>query len=376
MIPNEYNQLIEQYGEVMAKIGKEIEAERDVDNRADLSVKAKKRLKKFYNKKEFKKQKKMEKKEENKKAREEPTEQEKREDPVDNSSEIMKNKTNENDEVAIDNGHIASEASGTTEERQVHEGGEAIAAPGVTMEEEKTIFGCSDQQVKILRKDKLNEKKDELLNKCKSVSKVIIDLDFDKEMTIGGIGSLKNQLHYCYSHYRRSAAPLYFQLVGVGPKLAFSMLKSPGLSEWPIGVTGRKLEEITMIDAANYVYLSGDSDEILTELDSTKTYIIGGIVDHNHKKGLCHQKAIDLGLKTAKLPIVESGFKLATSAIITVDQVYLMLLKWQETKDWKIAISTAVPKRKLLVSPGDASTDCDAKERQTVLTKTSVNPLI
>ena len=49
------------------------------------------------------------------------------------------------------------------------------------------------------------------------------------------------------------------------------------------------------------IYLSADAEEVLTELDSSYLYIIGGIVDRNRYKNLTFDKAKRLGIRTAKL---------------------------------------------------------------------------
>ncbi|KAK6015213.1 hypothetical protein OSTOST_19365 [Ostertagia ostertagi] len=44
---------------------------------------------------------------------------------------------------------------------------------------------------------------------------------------------------------------------------------------------------------------------VLTKLDDTKVYVIGGLVDHNSQKGLCFEQAVKNRYDHARLPIDE-----------------------------------------------------------------------
>ncbi|GAA5930330.1 hypothetical protein JCM3775_004364 [Rhodotorula graminis] len=99
------------------------------------------------------------------------------------------------------------------------------------------------------------------------------------------------------------------------------------------------------------VYLTGDSPNVLTTLSPGHTYILGGIVDHNRYKNLCLDKANALGIAHAQLPIGEFLPELQTRKVLTVNQVYEILVGWVEEGEradgWREALRRVMPERKL-----------------------------
>ena len=66
--------------------------------------------------------------------------------------------------------------------------------------------------------------------------------------------------------------------------------------------------------------MPADAEDELSELEPSKAYIIGGIVDRNRYKGLCRSKAESDGVRTARLPIGDY-VKLHAAPVMTVNQV-------------------------------------------------------
>ena len=98
-------------------------------------------------------------------------------------------------------------------------------------------------------------------------------------------------------------------------------------------------------DEGEVIYLSSDSDYTLTELKPYSTYIIGGLVDKNREKGICHRRAVKKGVKTARLPIGEY-LDMASRKVLATNHVVEIMLQWLECGDWGEAFMRVIPKRK------------------------------
>lgn len=90
-----------------------------------------------------------------------------------------------------------------------------------------------------------------------------------------------------------------------------------------IALGHRKGEPRSTAAQSDIIYLTGDSPNILHTIDKGKTYVLGGIVDHNRYKLLCYDKAVAGGIAHAALPIAEFLPELKTRYILTVNQVSL-----------------------------------------------------
>ncbi|KII95276.1 hypothetical protein PLICRDRAFT_34118 [Plicaturopsis crispa FD-325 SS-3] len=209
-------------------------------------------------------------------------------------------------------------------------------------------------------------------------ARVVVDLGFDDMMSDKEVKSLCSQLAYTYSANRRSSSPfskILFTSLNGRTLERLESLNDAGYKRWTStewweegydalwtgerdtrsaadgAAKDTRESDQGMQDGANekkdsVVYLTADCDDELTELKEGETYIIGGICDHNRYKNLCLNKAQTSGIRTARLPIGRYLATLATRKVLTVNQVFEILLRWVETRDWEKALYSVMPKRK------------------------------
>lgn len=194
-------------------------------------------------------------------------------------------------------------------------------------------------------------KKTKFTTKLKSMSsddasslRIAIDLSFDDLMSDRDIHKLWKQVQRTYSINRRAKHPVQFYLTSFGgrSKTILEEIKC-NYGNWDVHIKTEPYSDV--FSQEDVVYLTSDSPNVLSEVDESKAYIIGGLVDHNHHKGLCYELAVQRGIAHAQLPITEF-VKLNSRKVITVNQVFEILLVFTETKDWREAFFKVIPARK------------------------------
>ncbi|KAK4549092.1 hypothetical protein LTR36_007548 [Oleoguttula mirabilis] len=208
----------------------------------------------------------------------------------------------------------------------------------------------------------------------------LIDCDFDDLMRENERISLAAQITRCYSDNKNSMFRAHLTVCSFGGQLrerfdnVLSHYKgwrgvrfldcdfaeaAEKANEWMLDeeagneLAGALSDPAELDEAAHaklkeegeVVYLSSESDETLTELKPYSTYIIGGLVDKNRKKGLCYKRATQRGVRTARLPIGEF-MEMQSRKVLATNHVNEIMLKWLECGDWGQAFLKVIPKRK------------------------------
>lgn len=182
--------------------------------------------------------------------------------------------------------------------------------------------------------------------------KVLIDCEFDELMNNKEIVSLSNQITRAYSAKRHCEYDILLAVTSFNKNLKLRFDKSvPQYRLWS-NIEFREndtLEEILPRDPEErkkYIYLTADTDEVITDLLPDHTYIIGGIVDKNRHKLICKKKAESLGLRMGKLPI-DQYIQMNGRQVLATSHVFELCCKWFELNhDWGRAFNEVLPPRK------------------------------
>jgi tRNA (guanine9-N1)-methyltransferase len=157
--------------------------------------------------------------------------------------------------------------------------------------------------------------------------------------------SLSQQLAYCHSTNKRLSQPLNLYFTGVGPRLK-AMMEHQNCQNWAVDIRYNESSQIPKPEESCYlgypeelpkdrlVYLSADSENLITTLDPGNIYLIGGLVDHNRHKLVTFNKAKAQGIAHGRLPIRECGVKLTTSCVLTVNHVVDIIAKYLELSNY------------------------------------------
>ncbi|KAF4676721.1 cytosolic iron-sulfur protein assembly [Perkinsus chesapeaki] len=187
---------------------------------------------------------------------------------------------------------------------------------------------------------------------------VLFDCEFRAQMHTRETISLAQQLMFCYGANKKCAWPL--RLVTACPEdgdMHQHLRKNSGLANWVcFTLDHRPLQSICASAPGRFVYLTADSDEVMWSFEPNCVYIIGGLVDKNRHKNITKEKADELGLRTARLPLGEVVDMGEHSKVLTVNHVLeIMAQLWQRQHskksvtedDWREVCLECLPGRKV-----------------------------
>eukprot|EP00934_Nitzschia_sp_Nitz4_P001496 Nitzschia sp. Nitz4//scaffold98_size77359//46788//47759//NITZ4_005550-RA/size77359-processed-gene-0.40-mRNA-1//-1//CDS//3329560763//1496//frame0 len=191
---------------------------------------------------------------------------------------------------------------------------------------------------------------------------ICLDCSFESLMQEREIASLAQQIRYCYSYNKKSPNPCLVSATSLedGSETLQHLHKEAGFAEWGSRLftcTNKSLEDYYANRKSKIVYLTSDSDTVLSTLDPESIYVIGGIVDRNRLKNTTLDRAKELGVATAQLPLDAHWTNRTSTPVLTCNHVLNILLKYREFgEDWAKALEEVLPRRKdgTFANPGDS----------------------
>uniref|UniRef100_A0A8B9V283 tRNA methyltransferase 10 homolog A n=1 Tax=Anas zonorhyncha TaxID=75864 RepID=A0A8B9V283_9AVES len=187
-----------------------------------------------------------------------------------------------------------------------------------------------------------------------STLRLIVDCSFDDLMVLKDVKKLHKQIQRCYAENRKAFHPVQFYLTSHGGQLKSNMNENDkGWVNWK-DIQIRTEHYSELIKKEDLVYLTSDSPDVLSDLDEKKAYVIGGLVDHNHHKGITYKKAVEQGIGHAQLPL-GNFVKMNSRKVLAVNHVFEIILAYLEKRDWKEAFFSVLPQRKGAVPLGEAN---------------------
>uniref|UniRef100_A0A1B6LGI4 tRNA (guanine(9)-N(1))-methyltransferase n=1 Tax=Graphocephala atropunctata TaxID=36148 RepID=A0A1B6LGI4_9HEMI len=173
--------------------------------------------------------------------------------------------------------------------------------------------------------------------------RLVIDFSFDDLMSDKVLKKCLKQLSHCYCLNRRAANPIQLYVTNFSGRSKEEMTRNTGYQKWDVHF--REEHHTSVFVKNDLVYLTSDSEHILTELDHTKVYIIGALVDHNTHKGKTLSVAVEQGISHAQLPISQF-IAMNSCQVLTIDHVFEILIHVSCGMSWKEAFLRVIPKRK------------------------------
>ena len=196
-----------------------------------------------------------------------------------------------------------------------------------------------------------HEQQSELLDRCRinmgaqNLPYIVFDMSFVDDMTDRDKRSTLSQLKFSYSILKKfgfTLRPIFTSFVDKAPFDGFQEFGQ--FSAFQPRFTDSHWSETVCRE--NVVFLTADSDNVLTNLSSDTYYIVGAFVDHNSKKGATLDASKKYGVRTARLPLDEEMDVGNLCKVLTINHVTEVMCSFAASGSWAEALSVLPTRRK------------------------------
>ncbi|XP_062372840.1 tRNA methyltransferase 10 homolog B [Sardina pilchardus] len=206
---------------------------------------------------------------------------------------------------------------------------------------EKDALQLSKRVIKAITRERLAEAK-------LSGPRLCVDLSMADCMSHKELSRLAGQIRRLYGSNRKALRPFHLYLTEFQPdSLLYTecLRMNDGFHEYAMEMTEQSWLDLFPVE--DVMYLTPDAEKALETVDDETVYILGGLVDESIQKKMTYSRAVEAGVRTARLPIEEHmvrrpNAKNFHSKILAINQVFEILLVYRETGSWEKALPVGV----------------------------------
>ena len=204
------------------------------------------------------------------------------------------------------------------------------------------------------------EKEKEDIKKAYNSNFIIcFDLDYNNCMDKTEKKSLSSQLTLCYNLNKHNKNKISFYITGEIKEIKNDLMKK-NADKWCVHYEEKPfylIDDLIKLKK-EFIYLSPDAEDELEDVSDDKIYIIGGLVDRQVIKNrsmirfnnIKNYGENEIKIVAKKLPLQKyienlSNHILNVNTVVEILSFYMDMDK--DFKDWKKAITLALPKRKI-----------------------------
>ncbi|KAK7909913.1 hypothetical protein WMY93_014597 [Mugilogobius chulae] len=179
--------------------------------------------------------------------------------------------------------------------------------------------------------------------------RLCVDLSMTDCMSDKEISRLAGQIRRLYGSNKKASRPFHLCLTDFkeGSRLYRECVRmNDGFLNYTMKLTEQSC--LDLFPSETIVYLTPDAEQALQSVDPDKVYVLGGLVDESIQKKISLDRAGELNVVAARLPIDEymmkkDNLKSFHSKILAINQVFDILLTFCDTGSWTEAFKLWFP---------------------------------